>query len=37
MTEDDGDIVVGLHPNEARLGSHDRLARFDADEPVEVE
>jgi hypothetical protein len=35
-TEDDDDIVVGLRPNEARLGPHDRLARFDTNEPVEV-
>jgi hypothetical protein len=37
VTEDDGNIVVGLRPNEARLGPHDSLARFDADEPVQVE
>jgi hypothetical protein len=37
VSADDGDIVVGLRPNEVRLGPHDRLARFDADEPVEVE
>jgi hypothetical protein len=34
--EDDGDIVVGLRRHEVRLGPHDRLARFDADEEVEI-
>jgi hypothetical protein len=37
VSRDGDDIVVGLRPDEGRLGPHDRLARFDADEPVEVE
>jgi hypothetical protein len=34
---DDSDVVVGLRPaDQQRLGPHDRLARFDGDENVEI-
>jgi hypothetical protein len=37
VTIDEGDVVCGLRPmNDARLGPYDRIARFGAEEDIEV-